>query len=151
MFLSLKFRFEIPSSSSPSWVVWTSNDRTSNDRTSNDPTWGMTTELWESEMAPQLKIRPPTWKIHQWYHNICSSRIFRHSVFRRSNSMFGLSTFSTFRRLGIRRSVIWCWVPIRRWVLFGVQSFGVWSFGVRSFGIRSFDVRSFGVQSFGVQ
>ncbi len=49
--------------------------------------------------------------------------IFRRSVFRRSNSTFSLSTLSSFRRLVIRRSVIRCWVPIRRWVQFGVRSF----------------------------
>ncbi len=62
--------------------------------------------------------------------------------------MFGLSTFSTFWRWVIRCSVIRCWVPIWRWVLFGVRSFHVGSFGVRSFSVGSFDVRSFGVPSF---
>ncbi len=117
------------------------------------PNLGMTTatELRESERwPPQLRIRPPTWKIHQWNHNIWSSGIFRRSVFRHSNSVVGLSTFSPFRRLVIRHSVIRCWVPFRPWVQFGIRSFGVRSFGVPSFGIRSFGVRSFGIPSFSI-
>ncbi len=80
---------------------------------SNNPTWGrrwLTFEKVRDDPPPQLRIRPPTWKIHQWNHNIWSSRIFRRSVFWRSNLVFSLSTFSPFRR---------------------------WSFCVRSFGVGS--------------
>ncbi len=76
------------------------------------------------------------------------------SAFSLSAFKFGVqsySTFSTFRRLVIRHSVIRCWVPVRRWVQFGVRSFGVRSFGVQPFGVQSFGVRSIDVQSFGIQ
>jgi hypothetical protein len=146
IFQSLKFRFKVQSpSSSPSWVVQSWVVRMTQLR---DDGRDWTSRKWE--MTPQLRIRPPTWKIRQWCHNIWSSWIFWRSVFRRSNSVFGLSTFSPFRRLVIRRSVIRCWVPIRAWVQFCVRSFGVRSFGVPSFDVRSFGVRSFGVRSFSV-
>ncbi len=127
IFQSLKFRFEFQSLSSQKLGC-------SKFGRSNDPTWGMTAlELPESD-DPQLRRRPPTSKIQQWYHNIWRSGIFQRSVFRRSNSVFGLSTFRTFRRWVIWRSVIRCWVPLRRWVLFDVQSFNVGSlFGVGSY------------------
>jgi hypothetical protein len=125
-------------------------DWTLNDRTLNVPTCGQGLNF-EEAMTPNLEYDPQLEKIQQWCHNLWSSGIFRRSVFRHSNSVFGLSMLGPIRCSVIQRLVIWCWVPIWCWVRFGVRSFGVRSFDVGSFGFRSFGVRSFDVQSFGVQ
>ncbi len=149
IFQSLKFRFEVQSSSSPKL-----GRSVITDWTSNDPTWGWWRRLNFEKVRwpPNLEYDPQPKKIHQWYHNIWSHGIFRRSVFRRSNSVF-----SPIRRsgpfgvwsFGVRSFSVGSLFGV--WVLFGVWSFSVRSFGVRSFGVRSFDVRSFGVPSFGVQ
>ncbi len=113
------FRFEVQSSSSLSWVV--------RRPTFERPNLGMTTtELRESD--PQLRIRQPTLKIHQWYHNIWSSGIFQRSVFqswgwRRLNFE---KVMTPQLRIRPPTSKIQQWYH-KIWSrgIFGVQSFGV--------------------------
>ncbi len=53
-------------------------------------------------------------------------RLIDYKILIRRSVLFDVQYLS---RLEIRRLVIRCWVPIRRWVQFAVRSFGVRSFG----------------------
>ncbi len=121
IFQSLKFRFEVQSSSFPQ--VGSLEVR------SNDPTWGWWRLNFENvRWPPQLRIRPPTWKF------------INDVIIYEAVEYFRVQSFSVqIRCLVFRRSV-----P------FGVWSFGVQSFDVGSlFGLGSNLV--FGHSAFGLR